>query len=83
MTILSLQFSVKLGSFTQVFMVPISSYKPNSRLIDTIASYNGYGQKNSLCKLTHLLTYLLSYPKGLEDFSANPVTLRGNILRMR
>ena len=21
--------------------------------------------------------------KGLEDFSANPVTLRGNILRMR
>ena len=25
----------------------------------------------------------MSEGKGLEDFSANPVTLRGNILRMR
>ena len=25
----------------------------------------------------------LPFYKGLEDFSANPVTLRGNILRMR
>ena len=29
-------------------------------LIDTIASYNGYERKNSLCKLTHLLSYTKS-----------------------
>ena len=28
-------------------------------------------------------SFITCVPKGLEDFSANPVTLRGNILRMR
>ena len=33
--------------------------------------------------LTINVIYEVTINKGLEDFSANPVTLRGNILRMR
>ena len=34
-------------------------------------------------EIDHLYFVSVHSLKGLEDFSANPVTLRGNILRMR
>ena len=43
--------------------------RPN-RLIDTIASNNGYGQNNALSKLTDRQTDRLSYPKSRDAIAS-------------
>ena len=49
---------ILISIYTAMVTAQVNKYNKIKSLLGTIASYNGYGQKNCLCKLTYLLTLI-------------------------